>query len=152
MTHVKYKRHTKHVDRVSIILKNEEIHEGENGLIISIPGVEFTKSFPSFITFFFQFFRFYQNNGYLLNITFIFDRCHRRLAAVTPVKCECDLKNLTSTFAKSKFSLTEKWTNGTLVTTHPWTRRSPSCGSHFDHEPLASCVYENYVQINHCWF
>ena len=71
MTHVKYKRHTKHVDRVSIILKNEEIHEGENGLIISIPGVEFTKSFPSSITFFFSF------SGFIkIMVTFLISRSY----------------------------------------------------------------------------
>ena len=42
----------------------------------------------------------------MLNITFIFDRCHRSFAVVTPVKYECDSDNLTGTFVRSKNSLT----------------------------------------------
>ena len=40
-------------------------------------------------------------------------------AAVTPVKYEWDSKNVTSTFARSKILLTEKLTNGALVTPTP---------------------------------
>ena len=58
----------------------------------------------------------HQNTGYPYDITFIFQRCHRSLAMVTFVKYECDLKNLTSTFVRSKIYLTEKLMNGTLVT------------------------------------
>ena len=47
---------------------------------------------------------------------FIFDRCPRSSAAETPDKYEHDLKYLTYTFAKSKFLVTEKLTNRTLVT------------------------------------
>ena len=61
-----------------------------------------------------------QNTGYLLNIIFIFDRCRRSSAAVTPVKYECDANNLTGTFARSKILLTEKLTNRALVTPTPW--------------------------------
>ena len=50
---------------------------------------------------------------------FIFDRCCRSSAAVTPVKYECDANNLTGTFARSKILLTEKLTNGALVTPTP---------------------------------
>ena len=50
---------------------------------------------------------------------FIFDRCHRSSAAVTPVKYECDANNLTGTFARSKILLTEKLTSGALVTPTP---------------------------------
>ena len=50
---------------------------------------------------------------------FIFDRCCRSSAAVTPVKYECDANNITGTFARSKILLTEKLTNGALVTPIP---------------------------------
>ena len=50
---------------------------------------------------------------------FIFDRCCRSSAAVTPVKYECDTNNLTGTSARSKILLTEKLTNGALVTPTP---------------------------------
>ena len=49
------------------------------------------------------------------NITFIFGRCHRSSAVVTPVKYECDSANLTGTFARSKIVLTEKLAKGALV-------------------------------------
>ena len=42
---------------------------------------------------------------YVLNITFIFDRCHHSLAVVTPVKCECDPMKMTNTFAQAKIFL-----------------------------------------------
>ena len=50
---------------------------------------------------------------------FIFDRCYRSSAAMTPVKYECDSKNVTGTFASSKILLTEKLTNRALVTPTP---------------------------------
>ena len=50
---------------------------------------------------------------------FIFDRCCRSSAAVTPVKYECDTNNLTGTSARLKILLTEKLTNGALVTPTP---------------------------------
>ena len=50
---------------------------------------------------------------------FIFDRCCRSSAAVTPVKYECDANDITGTFARSKILLTEKLTNGALVTPIP---------------------------------
>ena len=40
-----------------------------------------------------------------LNIMLIFDRCCHSLAAVTPLKYECDEKNLTGTFARLKILL-----------------------------------------------
>ena len=60
-----------------------------------------------------------QNTCYLMNITFIFDRCHRSSAAVAPVKYECDSNNLRSTFEWWKFFLMEKLMNGALVTPTP---------------------------------
>ena len=41
-----------------------------------------------------------RNSDYLLNITFIFNRCPHSWAVGTPVQYECDLENLTGTFAK----------------------------------------------------
>ena len=55
----------------------------------------------------------------MLNITLIFDRCRRSSAAVTSVKYECDSKDLRVTFASSYILLTEKLTNGALVTPTP---------------------------------
>ena len=47
------------------------------------------------------------------------DSCHRSSAAVAPVKYKCDLNNLRGTFTRSKILLTEKLTNGALVTPTP---------------------------------
>ena len=44
---------------------------------------------------FLPFFENRQNTDYLLNITFLFDRCHCSWAAVIPVKYECDSNDLT---------------------------------------------------------
>ena len=68
---------------------------------------------------------------------FIFDRCCRSSAAVTPVKYECDTNNLTGTSARSKILLTEKLTNGALVT--------PTHG----HE---TCVLHCYLHYGEQWF
>ena len=56
-----------------------------------------------------------------MNITFIFDRCHRSSAAETPVKYTRDSKNLRGTVARSKMLLAEKLTDGDSVTPLPWT-------------------------------
>ena len=58
----------------------------------------------------FQMFQNHQNTCCILNITFIFDRCHHDWAAAAPVKYECDSKNLICIFARTKLSLTEKLT------------------------------------------
>ena len=47
-----------------------------------------------------------------LNITFMFDRCHRSLLAMIPVIYENDSINLVGNFVKSKMSLSDKLTNG----------------------------------------
>ena len=57
----------------------------------------------------------YRNIRCLLVITFIFDRCHHGLAAVTLHKYKSDSKNLTYTFAKSKFSPPGKITRRALM-------------------------------------
>ena len=67
----------------------------------------------------FRIFQYYHNTCYLLNITFISDRCHRSSAAVAPVKYKCDSNNLIGGFGISKILLTEKLTNGALVTPTP---------------------------------
>ena len=64
-------------------------------------GVGVTKPIYS-VPLFSHFFHINQNNGYLHDITFIFDRCHCSWAAETPDKYEFDQKSLTYTFAKSK--------------------------------------------------
>ena len=81
------------------------------------PGMGVTKAISSvpLISLFFNI----VNTGYLLNIMFIFDRCCRSSAAVTPVKYQCDVNNITGTFARSKILLTDKLTNGALVTPIP---------------------------------
>ena len=68
-----------------------------------------------------------QNTCYLLNTTFIFDRCHRSKAAATPVKYECDSRNLTGNFAQSNISITEKFTNGASVTPSVVIREQKLC-------------------------
>ena len=57
-----------------------------------------------------------QNIGYLYNITFIFGRRHRSWATEPPVKYERDEKNLSCTYAISKFPITEKLAKGAVVT------------------------------------
>ena len=54
---------------------------------------------------------------------FIFDRCRRSSAAVTPVKYKCDSRNLRGTFARSKILLMEKWS---LSNPHLRTESHPS--------------------------
>ena len=56
------------------------------------------------------------NTGFLYDIKFLFNRCHRSWDAETPDKYEGDWKILAYTFATSKFLVTEKFTNGALVT------------------------------------
>ena len=56
----------------------------------------------STVALFFQVFLNPKNTIYLLNITYIFDRCHRSLASLagaTVVQVECDLRDLTNIFA-----------------------------------------------------
>ena len=57
--------------------------------------------------------------GHPYDITFIFYKCHRSWAGKIPDKHECGLKYLTYIFAKSKFPVMEKLTNGALVTPTP---------------------------------
>ena len=54
------------------------------------------------------FFQKNQNVCYLLNIMFIFDRCHSNLAAGTPAKYDHDSNDLIYPFTKTKITLLEK--------------------------------------------
>ena len=91
-----------------------------------------------------------------MNITFIFDRCRRSSAAATPVKYECDSKNLTCTFAISKILLTEKLTNGALVTPisgieltehFKYSDISHDCVSHLEFYLINKKCIQNHVHI-----
>ena len=66
-----------------------------------------------FIRYFLGFFFNHQATGF--DIAFIFARCHRSWAAETSGRYERDKKNPSHTFAKSKFPITEKLVNRSLV-------------------------------------
>ena len=72
-------------------------------------------------------------------------------AAVTPVKYGCDSKNLTCAFARSKILLTEKLTNGALVTPTPGliTRRVNTLGPRQNGRHFADKVQPTIFQH---WF
>ena len=80
----------------------------------------------SFVSLHSPFFQNHQSTRHLLNVTFIFDRCHHSTAVVAPVKYESDSENLTGTFARHKIYLMEKFMNRALVTPTPglciWTQ------------------------------
>ena len=54
-----------------------------------------------------QFFQHCQNTRHLLNITFIYDRCRYRWAAVAPVKYKYDVNYLWGTFCDKKIAYGE---------------------------------------------
>ena len=54
-----------------------------------------------------------------MNITFIFGRCRCSSTAVTPGEYEYDVKKLTGILAGSQILVTEKLTNGALLTLTP---------------------------------
>ena len=98
-------------DRMHVIfLYFTRINEHTSWLDFAGSGVGVTKPISSVPLF--SRFSPLPNRGWLSNITFIFDRCHRSSAVVTPAKYEGDCKNLTNTFARSTIFLTEKSTNG----------------------------------------
>ena len=74
-------------------------------------GRDYKANFLRFVIFNFQHCQNFRN---LLNITFLFNRCCRSSAFVTPVKYKCYWNDLRGTFARSKIVLTEKLTNGTV--------------------------------------
>ena len=59
----------------------------------------------------------YQNMSYPLNFTF--DRCHCSLAAVTPVKYECDLVGLISAFTQPETPLNKNEQRELIATPTP---------------------------------
>ena len=65
---------------------------------------------------------------------FIYGRRHCTSAAVTPVKSECDLKNLASTFASPKNSLTEKLMNFAYreINEHSFSNPNPRTSTSID--------------------
>ena len=80
---------------------------------------------------------------------FIFDRCCRSSAAVTPVKYECDTNNITGTFAISKILLTEKLTSGALVTpTRDWWASTVVSGKRdFDNIRMSVNLSKRYQYV-----
>ena len=65
-----------------------------------------------------------ENTGYLYDITFIFDRCHRSWAhrswaAETPDKYERDWKDITYTLLNQSFPATEKINEWNVSNPHP---------------------------------
>ena len=60
-----------------------------------------------------------ENTHWILNITFIFDRFGHSSASVASVEYKCDSNNLRGTFCKIEILLTEKLTNGAMVTPTP---------------------------------
>ena len=55
-----------------------------------------------FLSIIFPVFHNHKDTSYMLNITFIFDRCRHSLAVATPVKYECDSNNLPVTWGRQK--------------------------------------------------
>ena len=84
---------------------------------VFVEGWGLLSQFPPFRHF--PHFQHCQNTCLLLNILFMFNRCGRSSAAMAPVKYNCNLNNLRGTFTRSKILLTEKLTNGALVTPTP---------------------------------
>ena len=64
---------------------------------------------------YFPFFFEYQNTDYLLDITFIFDRCHHSIAVATPVKYECDSQDPRGTCENLELHIRAKLMKGGLV-------------------------------------
>ena len=83
-------------------------------LNIGMPGVGVTKPIFS-VRLFSHFFPNDENSGYMTDIKFIFGRFHHSWAVETLGKYQHDWKYLTYTFAKPKFPVTDKLTNGALV-------------------------------------
>ena len=74
--------------------------------------------FPPFC--YFTIFQHHQYTCWLLNITFIFDRCHCSLPAMTPAKYGCDAKNLNRYFGRTEnfaYGENNEWS---LSNPHSW--------------------------------
>ena len=82
---------------------------------------------------------------------FIYGRCHRSSAVVTPAKYGCDQKNLIDTFARSKILLTEKLANGALVTPTPggWSTQQGGWHGHLLTWTLNWKLKSEYIVMGH---
>ena len=100
----------------------------------------------------FRILQYYHNTCYLLNITFIFDRCRRSSAVVAPVNYKCDSNNLRGSFGRSKILLTEKLTNGALVTPTPGSSHHQQIMALFMHDSIlrsdAKCKFFGILSKN----
>ena len=90
---------------------------------------------------------FFAITGYLLNVIFIFDRCHHIWAVVTPVKYESDSKQPNRYFHKMKNFLNWEINRHGLSTPHPlisylcwqgWRVTLAGWSTHNEHRP--SCT------------
>ena len=109
-------------------------------LIIEFRGGGYWSNFFHFVVI--PVFLNFRNIGYIYNIMFIFDRCHCSWAAVTPAKYAHDLKCLTYTFAKWKFSVMETLTN----------KRPVGLSSFVNCPPVvASFLTQRQLSINAGW-
>ena len=90
----------------------------------------------------------YQNTCYIYDITFIFDRCLHSRATETPGKYERDTRYLDYTFTKSNFPVTEKLTNGALVTPTPGIHH-PALGKHHYLNQGAECRGKGPLYIHY---
>ena len=64
--------------------------------------------FTCYLPFFLGFFQKCRNTAYLLHIMFIFGRCHRSLAAVTPARYERDSTHIIDNFMRVQISILRK--------------------------------------------
>ena len=104
-----------------VMLKLKFFWQNYNSTMVTdafIPGIAWGGDYwTNFLhSIIFPIFHYCQNTGYLLNITFIFDRGHHSSAVVTPVKSKSDSYNVIGTFAR-KLSLRRN--QQTLVTPTP---------------------------------
>ena len=125
-----------HCLNVCSLILNQTIHTLSGNLIdfVHITWPDFGSL--SQVPLLFHFFLVFQhciNTCYLLNVTFIFDRCNHGLSVLALIKYKCDLMNLISTFARLKIYLTEKLAHGCFV--NPATPERP----HKPHNASAPC-------------
>ena len=126
------------VSYLQFVFQNHVIHRSNNDtgtdtnrVAFRSPGVGVTKAISS-VPLISPIFHHCQNTGYLLNIMFIFDRCCRSSAAVTPVKYQCDTNNLAGTSARSKINFAYREINErSFSNPHPRTRQ---CHMHLSSE------------------
>ena len=83
-------------DRFNTDIDMQCFCDGNLMITLKSQGWGIRNHFPSFR--FFLIFHHCEIISYLLNITSIFDKCHRSSAALTPVKYKSDSKNLTGIF------------------------------------------------------